>query len=134
MDCQMDCEEAQERILEGLEAAAHLEVCPACREFAFVQHALDRRLTAALPSPVLSLEFRDALRERVRREPFHLWPDSLPDLIHVGSCGAATVVCAVMLPFSAISTLGIGAAITAVTYVLQALSRSLLEEMGEADF
>ena len=128
----MDCEEAQERILDGLEAASHLAGCGGCREFAFVQRTLDRRLTAALPAPVLGPEFRSALRQRIRREPYRLWPDSLPDLIHLGSCGAATVFCAVMLPFSAMSTLGIGAAVTAVTYVLQAVSRSLLEEMGEA--
>ena len=97
-----------------------------------MQRTLDRRLTAALPPPVLSPEFRSALRKRIRREPYRLWPDWLPDLIHVGSCAAATVVCAVMLPFSAMSTLGIGAAVTAVTYALQALSRSLLEDMGEA--
>ena len=128
----MDCEEAQERILDGLEAASHLAGCGGCREFALVQRALDRRLATALPVPVLGPEFRSALRKRIQREPYRLWPDSLPDLIHLGSCGAATVFCAVMLPFSAMSTLGIGAAVTAVTYVLQVVSRSLLEEMGEA--
>jgi hypothetical protein len=132
MDCQMDCKEAQERILDGLEAASHLAGCGACREFEAVQRTLDHRLAAALPAPVLSPEFRSALRRRIRREPHRLWPDSLPDLIHLGSCGAATVFCAVMLPFSAMSTLGIGAVVTAVTYLLQAVSRSLLEEMGEA--
>jgi len=128
----MDCEAAQERILEGLEAASHLAGCPTCREFALVQRALDRRLTEALPPPVLSPEFRFALRKKIRREPHRLWPDWLPDLIHVGSCGAATLVCAVTLPFPAMSTLGIGAAVTVVTYALQALSRSLLEDMGDA--
>jgi len=132
MERQTDCDAAQERILEGLEAASHLEGCSACRGFALVQRTLDRRLTEALPPSVLSPEFRSALRKRIRREPHRLWPDLLPDLIHLGSCGAATVVCAVTLPFPAMSILGIGAAVTAVTYALQALSRSLLEDMGDA--
>src|ERR1044072_7183148 len=102
----MDCREAQEEILEMFDGApsaevhAHLAGCPACAAFAARQSALDRDLAAMLEPPQLSPEFRSSLRRRIRREAPKLWPEALPDIVHVTSCLAATILCAILLPFS----------------------------------
>ena len=57
-----------------------------------------------------------------------LWSPSLPDVVHFASCGAATVSCAVLLPFDAVMVLGAGAAATAVSYVVLAAVRDWFEE------
>ena len=129
----MDCREAREQILEMFDGSptsdvrAHLDGCPDCAVFAASQTALDRDLSAMLAPPELSPNFRAALRGRIRREAPRLWPGALPDIVHVGSCLAATVACAVLLPFGAGPVLAIGVAATGLTYLPILAARIWLE-------
>ncbi len=98
----MDCQEAQERILEAFveplgadqrqSVDNHIATCGTCRSFAEIQRVLDARLVAAVPTARLSAGFRTSLRERIRRDPVSAWPDFLPDLAHLAGCSVATGV------------------------------------------
>ena len=131
----MDCRKAQEGILESLAGGdvvpagidAHVAACPDCAAFAAKQKALDMRLTIALKPTESSPAFRGILRNRIRRETKRLWPDWLPDLVHFASCGFATLLCALLLPFGTPPVLGIGAAVTGVTYLLMTAVRISFE-------
>jgi hypothetical protein len=129
----MDCREAQEEILEmfdgspSAEVHAHLAGCVECAAFAKRQASLDRELAAMLEPPSLSPEFRGALRRRIRSESPGLWPEALPDILHVAGGLAATVVCAAVLPFSAGPVLGIGVVVTGASYFLILAARLVLE-------
>ena len=137
----MYCHEAQELVLESLDATvlsetnaelvSHLAVCAGCRNFAAVQNALDSRLTASIPAPVLPQAFRSELRRRIGRDPLRAWPGWLPDAVHFASCGAATLVCALMLPYPGPTTLAVGGAVTGVTWFLRTFYQESLEEAGE---
>ncbi len=138
----MECRNVQEAILDSLEGAApggtlpevatHLSGCPACTAFAARQRNVDIRLSSTLVPPDLSPGFRSALRKRIRREAMQVWADSLPDKVHFLSCGLATVVCAVVMPFPTVSVLTAGAAITVVTFILLTAVRNLFESAGDA--
>jgi predicted anti-sigma-YlaC factor YlaD len=133
----MDCREAQERILDDVDGAsvfedrpemmAHLAGCASCTKFAETQRTLHTRLASILSPPDLSPEFRAELRQRIRREPARLWPDSLPDIVHLASCGVATIICAALLPYHPAEVLAVGAGVTVVTYVIQSVIRTLFE-------
>src|SRR4051794_12797788 len=129
----MDCREAQDAILEMFDGtpqedtAAHLAACPACAAFLARHSALDRELAGTLQAPELSSRFRSGLRERIRREPSRLLPEWLPDAVHLGSCAVATVLCAILLPVAAAPVLGVGAVVTAATYVLVLVTRIGIE-------
>jgi anti-sigma factor RsiW len=132
----MDCEKVQEEILESFEASsvaiqweidAHLAGCPRCAKFGARQKALDARLSMMLIPPEMSPAFRTALHKRIRRETTRLWSDSLPDIVHFVSCGVATLLCAVLLPFDAAMILGSGAAVTVLTYILLTAVRGSFE-------
>jgi len=133
----MECRNVQEAILDSLEAAApggtlpeidaHLAGCSACSAFAARQSALDIRLGSMLTPPELSPEFRKMLRKRIRRDAVQLWADSLPDKLHLLSCGLATVICAAVMPFPAATVLGAGAAATLTTYLVLTAVRNLIE-------
>src|SRR4051812_45634290 len=129
----MDCREAQEEILEmfdgtaAAEVHAHLAGCAECAAFAARHSALDRELAAVFDPPELSPDFRTSLRGRIRSEAPRLWPEALPDIVHVASCLVATAFCAVLLPFGAGPVLGIGALVTAGTYVLILAARLWME-------
>ena len=107
----MDCHKTQEEILSSLEGRLALEIqqeidrhlldCPACQAFAAKQKTLDARLAATLVLPAMSPGFRTGLRRRVRRETVRARVDSLPELVHFGSCGLATLLCVVLLPYPA---------------------------------
>ena len=137
----MDCHQAQELVLESLDATArtgtnpqlapHLAACSGCRSFAAVQKALDLRLAASIPAPALPQAFRSELRRRIGRDPLRAWPEWLPDAVHFGSCGAATLVCALALPYPGVTTLAIGGAVTGATWFLRAFYQGSLEEAGE---
>ena len=139
----MDCQQAQELILDAFEGPlsfqeqreveSHVGACVNCRSFAQSQKTLERRLEAAVRAPELSPAFRSGLRQRIRREPLTVWPDSMPDIVHVASCGVVTVACAALLPFPAVSVLAIGVVSTGVTYLFQSAVRGLLEELGETE-
>jgi len=139
----VDCQQAQELILDAFEAplsaedqrkiASHVAACVNCRNFAQSQKTLEGRLEAAVRAPELSPAFRSGLRKRIRREPLTIWPDSMPDIVHLASCGAVTVACAALLPFPAVSVLAIGVVSTGVTYLFQSAVRGLLEELEETE-
>jgi hypothetical protein len=82
----MDCHEAQECILEALTGQGgagasacqhHIAGCETCAAFATMQRSLDARLTAALPPPCLSPDFRGSLKRAIRREISSAWPGFL---------------------------------------------------------
>jgi anti-sigma factor RsiW len=138
----MECRNVQEAILDSVETAApgttppeigaHLAACPACATFAARQRSLDFRLSSMLAPPEMSPGFRTALRKRIRREAMQLWADSLPDKLHFLSCGLASVICAVIMPFPAASVLSVGGAATLTTYLLLTAVRNLFESAGDA--
>ena len=82
--------------------------------------------------PEMSPGFRKALRKRIRREAMQLWADSLPDKVHFLSCGFATVMCAILMPFHPAAVLSVGAAATGVTYVLMTAVRNFFESAEES--
>jgi len=137
----MDCQEVRTTILESFEEPlppwrisevdSHLGGCPACARFAAVQQALDRRLSIGLRPPEMSLDFRSRIRQNVRRDARQLWSPALPDAVHFLACGTATLLSAVLLPFQATFTLGVGAAVTSVTYLVATAVRDALERADE---
>jgi hypothetical protein len=139
----MDCQEAQESILESLVEPLgagqrqamdnHIATCGTCRSFAEIQRVLDARLAAAVPTARLSAGFRTSLRERMRRDPVSAWPDFLPDLAHLAGCSVATGVSVFLLPLPAGSVILACAAFTALTFFLQAVLRASLDGLeGDA--
>ena len=130
----MDCEQFRENWLDHPdEPAAHAASCPACAAFVAQQRALDERLARAFPPPRLSASFRPALRRRMRRERARAWRDALPDIVHLTSCGLATLACAVWAPVAASTVLGLGAAVALAGYVALSAVRESINEMEAPD-
>ena len=135
----MDCRIAEQRILESLDSppsfqeglVIHLAACPACTAFAAKQRALDLRLSATLPPPALTPTFRADLRRRIRHEPPAVWPDWIPGAVHLLSCGAVTILFAILLPFDSSLVLGVGTAATLFSYVLLTAVQSSFEEADD---
>ncbi len=137
----MTCHEAQEAVLASLDETlsaletagleAHLSGCDDCRDFRAAQVEMDRELSAALPPPELTPGFRAALRKQIRREPTRPWPDLLPDILHVGGCVVATLICALTAPVPIHVTITTGTLVTAASYLLQIACRAALEEVEE---
>ena len=139
----MDCQEAQESILESLveplgtdqrqDMDNHIATFGSCRSFAEIQRVLDARLAAAVPTARLSASFRTSIREKIRRDPASAWPDFLPDLAHLAGCSVATGVSVFLFPLSAGSVILAGAAFTGLTFFLQAVLRDSLDGLdGDA--
>jgi hypothetical protein len=138
----MECQEAQESILEslinpltterGAALESHIGTCDTCRKFAEIQRSLDARLTAAVPAPRLISSFRASLRERICHDPVSAWPDFLPDLAHLIGCAFAILLSLSVLPQYSGTVILAGVTFTAVTYFLQAALRSSLDVL-EAD-
>lgn len=122
----MTCSEAQALMFDAIDderlpagtLALHLEGCPRCAEVFAGYRALDRTLADAFPPPGLSLAFRPALRRRIQQERAPTWWPSLPETVHLAACLAATVVCGVLLPAPAASTLTLGVLGTGLSFVL----------------
>lgn len=135
----MDCQDAQEKLLESFEGALslddwrqlemHLIACPDCARFAELLKTLDLQLKQAITAPRLSPGFRAALQARIDRQPRGLWTHWLPDVAYLAASAAATLWCVVLLPFPASSVLWIGTLIAATGYSFQALLFSALEEL-----
>ena len=139
----MDCQQAQESILESLveplgaeqrEAMDnHIATCGTCRSFAEIQRVLEARLAAAVPAARLSAGFRTSLKERMRRDPVSAWPDFLPDLAHLAGCSVATGVSVFLLPLPASYVILASAAFTGLTFFLQSVLRASLDGLeGDA--
>lgn len=138
----MDCSEAREAILDGVDDAAtgrrpgldaHVSGCPGCAAFARAQHVLDARL-AGLSPPGLSPVFRTRLRREIRKDRVRALADALPDVVHLGSCGIATVLCALLAPLDAGAVLSAGTAATVTSYLLLNLVRSSLDRADQPDW
>ena len=135
----MDCERAQEWILESFdehrpatmampaEMASHLHDCPGCQQFLARQQSIDARLTAMLPSPALSPAIVDHVRAQVREASPSFWRDNAPDLVHFASGGIATIWCALAFPFDTATVLAAGASIVLASYALLTAARHSLE-------
>jgi anti-sigma factor RsiW len=134
----MDCRETQDEILSLFDESPspelqrrieeHVAQCPGCASFVEQQRSLDAGMGALLQPPELSPAFRQELRRRIRRERLRDWTETLPDLVHLCSCAAATVLCAILLPFAAGPVLGVGAAATAATYLVLTAVRMWMED------
>ena len=137
----MDCWEVEESLLEDLdgdglsarrlEIEAHLSGCASCTRFAQAQKLLDAELSGIFPPPELSQAFRANLRKRIQLDPIRQLPPFLPEVVHFGSCLAATVICAALLPLHAGAVLGYGVAITFATYVFLVAARIVFESVEE---
>ena len=135
----MDCQDAQEKLLESFDGAlspddsrqleSHLAACPNCVEFGELLKALDLQLKESIMAPRLSPGFRAALKARIDRQPRGLWTHWLPDVAYLAASAAAILWCVVLLPFPASAVLWIGALITALSYSFQALLFSSLGEL-----
>jgi anti-sigma factor RsiW len=138
----MDCQTAQEEILDSYEAGvrglgplieAHLLGCPDCARFAARQQAVDARLAKALVTPAMSPSVRADLRRTIRRETRSSWSDRLPDIVHFASCGVATLCCAFLLPFDAATTVGAGTTAALLTYILLTTVRNSFEDIEQRE-
>ena len=139
----MDCAKAQDEILDALdevrsgaiqrEVEMHLSTCVRCSAFAARQRALDAQLTSALKAPEFSPPFRTILRSRIQQERVGSTLDALPDVVHLTSCGAATLVCAALMPFDPTLSVGAGATLTLLSYALLTLVRGSFEDIEQVD-
>ena len=137
----MDCHETQERLLDGFEGALsplekepldrHLAECAECARFAALQSQLDLRLRETIAAPQLSSGFRAGLQARITRQPREPWPDWLPDLAHLIGSAVAIGSCALLLPVPVPVVLGTGILVAFLTYSLQTLLVSALEQRIE---
>ena len=137
----MDCHETQERLLESFEGALsplekgqlerHLSECAECARFAVLQSQLDLRLRERIAVPQLSSSFRADLEARIARQPREPWPDWLPDVAHLAGSGVAIGLCALLLPLPAPVVLGTGVLVAFLTYAMQTLLVSALEQQIE---
>jgi hypothetical protein len=137
----MDCRETQERLLESFEGALsplergqlerHISECAECAQFATLQSQLDLRLHEEIVAPQLSPGFRAGLQARIARERREPWPDWLPDVAHLAGSGVAVGLCVLLLPLPASVVLGTGVLLAFLTYSLQTLLVSALEQKTE---
>jgi len=137
----MDCGETQERLLESFEGAVspleqsqldrHISECPECAQFALLQSQLDHRLQEHIVVPHLSSGFRAGLQVRIARQRREAWPDWLPDVAHLAGSVVAIGSCILLLPLPAPIVLGTGVAVAFLTYALQTILVTVLEQRIE---
>jgi hypothetical protein len=137
----MDCHETQERLLENFEGApsplekgqleSHLSECAECARFAVLQSQLDLRLREGIAAPQLSSSFRAGLQARIVRQQREPWPDWLPDVAHLIGSAVAIGSCALLLPVPVPVVLATGILVAFLTYSLQTLLVSALEQKTE---
>jgi anti-sigma factor RsiW len=140
----MTCPEAEELLLESFDGPpfpvvrraldAHVAGCRACSAFAAQLRAVDAELAAVLKPPAVPTSLAAGVRTRVRRERIAALAESLPDIIHLVGCGAATAVSAALLPFDAAVTIAAGLGFTCVTYVFMAVVRWSIESLNQPDW
>jgi hypothetical protein len=125
----MDCAEAQDLLLDELDAALepaarraalhHFDGCEPCRAFAALQRRLDAELRAGVPALVLDAGFRRSLDARLAvRQP---WPEWLPELAYVVGAPLATAASVLALPFPLSSTWWIGSALAGLGLLVHSL-------------
>lgn len=136
----MDCRDVQDAILDALidrgahmrAVDEHLASCPACVAFAARQRAVDAGLQHAMVAPVISAGLRAAVRERIRHDSSGVWRDALPDVVHFASCGAMTVVSALILPFSPMVVLAVGVGATLLSHAALTAMHGSLDAAGDS--
>jgi hypothetical protein len=119
----MNCEEAQDRILEGLDASEHVHACASCSELATLHEGLAR----AFKAPRLSSDFRSRLHLKVSLEKKQARWDWLPDVATFAAGGVATALCTLLVPLPAELLIAGGTALTLSSYVTYQFLASLLE-------
>jgi hypothetical protein len=134
----MHCEEGRATILgmfdqvvhstDRADLDAHVANCSACTEFVAQQERLDRRLTASVLTPPMNPYFRQRLRARTSHEDRSRRLDPLPDIVHFATCGAATVVCASVLPVDTDAILVVGATAALLSYIVLVVARGAFED------
>jgi anti-sigma factor RsiW len=140
----MTCAQAEEHLLESIDEPLpadvqqaidrHAASCAACATFAARLRALDTQLVAALPPLTAPESIVTGVHRQMRKDRAATLADSLPDVIHLAGCAAATLVSAALLPVEAPITLAAGAAFTCFTYVGMAVVRWSLELAEQPDW
>jgi anti-sigma factor RsiW len=140
----MTCAQAEEHLLdsidEPLSAAVqaavdrHLASCAACAMFAHQIRTVDARLVAAIPPLDAPDSIAAGVHRQVRKDRISTLTDSLPEIIHLAGCAAATLVSAALLPVEASISLAAGAAFTCLTYVGLEAVRWSLEAVEQPDW
>jgi anti-sigma factor RsiW len=140
----MNCAQAEEYLLESMDEPLHgdmrraldrhVSTCASCATFAARLRAVDAQLVAALPPIAAPESIATGVRRQQRRDRASALTDSLPDVIHLAGCGAATIVSAALLPVEASVTLAAGVAFTCFTYVVMAVVRWSLEAVEQPDW
>ena len=135
----MNCVQARQTLLDCLDGPIdaelrlpmenHIARCQACRRFAEVQRKIDARLTAAVLVASLSSGFRRALQQKLNAPLVQSWPESLPDVAHLVGCAVAVLLLLLVMPQYSSTVLLAGTGFTAITYFLQAVLRSSLENL-----
>ena len=133
----MTCVEAEEALLESLDddlphdvrrgLDAHVTACASCAEFAARMRALDAHLIAVLPPAMPGPAIAARVRDRQRQDRRDARVASLPDLLHLGGGGAATLLAAALAPADMSWILAAGILCTCATYSVLALMRLSLE-------
>ena len=131
MDETMNCQEAEQLILDALEtplSAAerksvdeHCSHCSACAQFAAAQSELDQRLRRFITAPALNTEFRNHLMQRIREGRRATIPAWSPDVAYSVGAFVALIVSSIVLPFRPETVLTLGVVICAAAYLLQSL-------------
>ena len=140
----MTCAQAEEHLLESIDEPLaadvrravdrHVSSCASCATFAAQLRAVDAQLVAALPPMAAPESIAMGVRRQQRRDRASTLTDSLPDVIHLAGCGAATILSAALLPVEAPVTLAAGVAFTCFTYVVMAVVRWSLEAVEQPDW
>jgi predicted anti-sigma-YlaC factor YlaD len=133
----MNCAESEEQILECFDGeqrppaepvATHIAECTSCAQFYAAQSDLHRVLTDRLSPPILSPEFQATVLAKVKRERSRQVWNMVPDLVHFGGGLITTIACALFIPQTAGTVVGIGVAFTLLSYVVSIFVGSWLED------
>ncbi len=140
----MNCAQTEEYLLESMDEPLHgdmrraldrhVSTCAGCATFAARLRAVDAQLGAALPPIIAPASIAAGVRRKQRSDRAAALADSLPDVIHLAGCGAATILSAALLPVEAPVTLAAGVAFTCFTYAVMAIVRTSLEAVEQPDW
>ena len=123
----MDCQQAQEHIVDQHLPAAHLADCANCRDFAAAQQRVHEALSAVIATPQLSPNFRVALARKIEQQPRDAWHSFLPDVAHFFGCICTTLLLAGALPLPPLQVITAGLAVTLIAHIAQEHLQSFLE-------
>jgi anti-sigma factor RsiW len=144
----MNCDQAEELLFESYDVELkfraadvssetlqrHLATCDACSELAAQLRVVDARLSAVLRPITAPASIAAGVRRHQRQERQARVRESLPDIIHLAGCGAATLLSALLLPVEISLTISVGITFTGLTYMALALMRSSLDAAEQTDW